>query len=681
VDRVSADDAEARAAGLPLFAAAALLLGWNAAPDAAFCDGGELGTAAFTLGVPHPTGFAFDMLAAKAAGLLPLGTLGWRQNLVSALFAAGALALLGLIADRIGRVAGVGDAGARRLGAWLAAAALGTWTTFLFSAHELEVYSSALCALGVCGYAVLCGGRGLGPACVVLGLALGLHVTVGLVAAGLVLVRLAERGAAGLLRGAWRRAPLVLAGALVLFYLPLASLRDPPIDWGDPETLARVIEHLSGARIRAAFQHEMLGADRSAALVLLQQYAESGWLLLPALLGALVGLRGARGPVLGVLAVLCADLAYAVWINPMGLASRQVGHLGFACLSVLAALGFGWALALLRRNRLGRAASVLFSAGGIGALLWGAPQAVLADGHAASELHGSGGPLAALPPRAVVLCSNDDACAGGLFAVHVERVRPDLEVVPAQHLWDPTTRRRIPELDALLDLPPGMPPPGVRRALAQAALRTLVAVAELPRPLFFERRGPLQDAGLAAPVPDPAQVPYLRLAAPRQATSLDAAAVPARLDAYARVRGAPWRGERARDAWSSVYAELGATSVANARADLGVGLLARAVQLAPDNAVMWTNLGLAHEAIGQLEAASAAALQAIHLAPARSASPWLCLARGQLHSGQPEQARRTLAAAAELGVRDGRLDALRARLGQAGRPSGAEQVPASDLPR
>ena len=43
--------------------------------DVSTADAGELGGAAWTLGVAHPTGFPLDMLA-----LLPLGSLAFRQS-------------------------------------------------------------------------------------------------------------------------------------------------------------------------------------------------------------------------------------------------------------------------------------------------------------------------------------------------------------------------------------------------------------------------------------------------------------------------------------------------------------------------------------------------------------------------------------------------------------------------
>ena len=61
-------------------------------------DGGDLITAAATGGVPHPTGYPVYLLLARAFQFLPIGSLAFRTNLLSALAAATAsLLVYGLV--------------------------------------------------------------------------------------------------------------------------------------------------------------------------------------------------------------------------------------------------------------------------------------------------------------------------------------------------------------------------------------------------------------------------------------------------------------------------------------------------------------------------------------------------------------------------------------------------------
>lgn len=60
------------------------------APTVTFEDSGELITAAFNLGIPHPPGYPLFTLLGRFFTLLPFGTIAYRVNLMSAFFTAAA---------------------------------------------------------------------------------------------------------------------------------------------------------------------------------------------------------------------------------------------------------------------------------------------------------------------------------------------------------------------------------------------------------------------------------------------------------------------------------------------------------------------------------------------------------------------------------------------------------------
>jgi tetratricopeptide (TPR) repeat protein len=640
-----------RAVFLSTFAVAGVVLGWLAAGDVGFRDAGEIGTAAFELGVAHPTGFAVDLLLLRASWLLPLGTIALRQNLMVALEAALALATLAALCDLLVARLGVQRGIARLAASGLPSLALLGWPTFLGTARATEVYSLAFLLVVASAYGVARGGAARGVAMCVVGLGPGLHVTAALYAALLLAASSLEAG----LGRAWRfvRARLAagLACAAVVLYLPLASRRQPALDWGDPETLGRVLDHLSAARIRSAYSAAMLSGDADATLRVLEQLAEL-WPVLPlALLGVVLGLRKVRAVVLGPLALLAADLAYAAWVNPMGAVDRQVGHVAGAALCLLAGLGVALACDVVPTRRLRGVVLALASLPfAVPALLL--TRAELADDFAASELHGSGGPLAAVPPRSVIVCSGDDDCAAGTFAVHVEAVRPDVDVVPAQHLWDQTVLRRI-ERSGLARVPE--PPPELRAAVADAVVRRL-AGASVPRPVLFVSDDPLRRAQVAGvPAPSVRAAPYLAVAGEQA----DFAAAVDRLDRLRTARfgstGGP-RAERARVAWSLAYDALGAALIGR---DLpaAVRALRSAASIAPHRVTAWVNLGVALERSGRFDEAKRCARRALKLDPSRP-TPWVNLARLELRVSGPAAAGRVLTLAHQAGVRDPRLDAL-----------------------
>ncbi|MDD2807459.1 MAG: DUF2723 domain-containing protein [Patescibacteria group bacterium] len=85
--------------GLVFFVAMSVYI-MTLAPSITMEDSGELVTAAYTLGIPHPSGYPLFVLLGKLFTFLPLGTIAWRVNLMSACFASLAVALLYLILEK-----------------------------------------------------------------------------------------------------------------------------------------------------------------------------------------------------------------------------------------------------------------------------------------------------------------------------------------------------------------------------------------------------------------------------------------------------------------------------------------------------------------------------------------------------------------------------------------------------
>ena len=109
---MSATDARERrrtaafALGLGLLAFS--VYAWGACRTIYVGDSGELVTAVYLLGIPHPTGYPLYVLLGKLWTLaLPFGSIAWRMSLFSAACAAGACALLFLFLCRSVRLAAV----------------------------------------------------------------------------------------------------------------------------------------------------------------------------------------------------------------------------------------------------------------------------------------------------------------------------------------------------------------------------------------------------------------------------------------------------------------------------------------------------------------------------------------------------------------------------------------------
>lgn len=610
------------------------LVAWGAfvallAPDVAFRDSGEIGGAAVTLGIAHPTGFALDMLWMHAWTWLPLGSLALRASLGVAFAAAACVAL---VADVIAQLSE--DRGAV-VGALVGAVVLGSFSTFLGTATLIEVYSSSLFLVLVALRELVHERPRIGALAVVAGLAIGAHVTAWLGCGALfVIAALRSRAGAGPRLGAafGGGALAVVVALVVALYLPLRSATDPAFDWGDPETLARWWEHLSASRIRSAY------ADAPSDLVgLLAQLGEL-WAFVPLVIFGL--LRGAPRARVALLALALLDVAYGAFVNPMGIVDQQVGHVAGAALAVFAGVGAGELVARLARHR--RASSVLLA--GL-ALVVGVTQSsvhVDVDRDGADALLGGAGVLGALPPRAIYVCTSDDACASALFARYAVGERPDLDVVVAQHLWEPTERAKLRAI--ALGLGTDRPAEPTERArLAAAALIALASVRD--RPVRFEEGEVFPFRG------------QLRAAEP----GVVGLGTRSDLDAWRRFAEARRpRSRRGRETLSRLHEALGRTLLREGADAAARDAFSRSAIAAPWRAVAWTNLGVVAAGMGALDEAIVATELATRLDPARETA-WLNLARYQA-AQHPTLALDTLRRAEARGVWSDAMEELRRAL-------------------
>jgi len=207
------------------------------APTVTGEDSGELIGAAYSLGVPHPPGYPVWTMLAHGFTWLPLGTVGWRVNAVSAFCGAGTIALLTLI--------GIGLTG-RRGAAVLGALCLATSRVFWEHALIAEVYTLSTLFMALLLYLCL---RGFRPdqsariygTALLAGVGTGVHSTLVLLLPFwfVLLVHQSPPERRSSPTFYLKLGAATLLGTAVYLYLPLASLRNPAVNWGDPQTLSR----------------------------------------------------------------------------------------------------------------------------------------------------------------------------------------------------------------------------------------------------------------------------------------------------------------------------------------------------------------------------------------------------------------------------------------------------------
>lgn len=202
-------------------------------------DGGELITAAVTLGIPHPPGYPVYTLLGKAFSTLPIGTIAYRFNLFSALTASVAAgfivaATLKYLEDRkYSRTAAISAGMAFAL------------TPLVWSqAVVTEVYSLNLAFLAACLWALFSRQSSILSG-MLLGLAVCTHLT------SLLMLPMVF-----LLTGSEKRIGLFLGislGLIPLLMLPWLAYQGSPVIWGNPTTLSGWFWLISGQIFKANF--------------------------------------------------------------------------------------------------------------------------------------------------------------------------------------------------------------------------------------------------------------------------------------------------------------------------------------------------------------------------------------------------------------------------------------------
>jgi len=244
-------------------------------------DGVELTAVATILGIAHPPGYPFFSLLGKIFVQLPLGTIAFRMNLMSAATATILAVLVASILWRLLPMLGLIKPDRFLARAILSAAA--AWTvafsrTFWCQAGLTEVYLlNAAIFAGILLLLLLAMAerdkRWFLAAVLLTGLGFGNHTTMVLLVPALALVgvwlelkprkdrearkrrtmpaersfptRLVQLAGFALLLGA--------LGASIYAYLPLRAAKNPPLNWGDPSTARNFLWSIRGGEFRNVF--------------------------------------------------------------------------------------------------------------------------------------------------------------------------------------------------------------------------------------------------------------------------------------------------------------------------------------------------------------------------------------------------------------------------------------------
>ncbi len=223
------------------------------APSIGYQDTPEFVDTSFALSISHPSGFPAYNLISKVITFLPLGSIAFRVNLFSALFACLTLVILYLSIIRILELCfPKSTPESRELPAFLPSALLAFTSPFWSNSLIAEVYTlhsffTSLIIYFLLSWKVKEDVRYLYLAALCFGLSAGNHGTVAFYLPAILILfffwikkeKIKNLGLTSL---------IFLVGFSVYLYLPIRSMAEPIIDWGNPETLQNFFDQVTDRR-------------------------------------------------------------------------------------------------------------------------------------------------------------------------------------------------------------------------------------------------------------------------------------------------------------------------------------------------------------------------------------------------------------------------------------------------
>ena len=276
-------------------------------PTVSFIDSGELATVATVPGIAHPTGYPLFTLLSRCAVMTPFGGEEiLKLNIFGAIVTAFSVGLFFKVALTLRQFSNTGDANKRlhptadRKG-HLACAAIGS-LVFGFSrtvwaqSVAIEVYGLHLALMLLTMLAFLKGmqeemasevgiSKHLVLSSFILGMSFTNHLTTILIipALGYLYFKSFGIGKGSLLRVA-KLVPFFILGTSAYLYLPIRSNAHPPVDWGHPAELERLVWHVSGKQYRSWIFSSFESAQKQFSYFIHHFPSEFHWIVILVLL-------------------------------------------------------------------------------------------------------------------------------------------------------------------------------------------------------------------------------------------------------------------------------------------------------------------------------------------------------------------------------------------------------------
>ncbi|KPL19500.1 MAG: hypothetical protein AMJ92_02520 [candidate division Zixibacteria bacterium SM23_81] len=467
--------------GALAFSLPLLLYGITLCPTVPVGDGGELTCAAHSLGIAHPTGYPlFCLWGRMFIFALPFENIAVRVNVMSGFFAS----LAALSVYFLARELFWGIFKEKKL--FLRLTALVTALMYAFSetlwsqAVQSEVYAlhaflTVVLILIMVVWWRTAHGRLAYLWAFLWGLSLSNHTSVIFLSAAALYVALSGRHRLELKRCLPGMTLLFLLGISLYLYLPLRSAANPPHDWGNPENLRRLWDHVTARQYRRFFLFSSLpdvwNNIRHYVRLLADQFGAP--VLLLSLAGAV--LQGARKRGLFVLFILIvvSNVLLAASYDILDIEAYYLpSYLIFALwLGLALALGLRWLLC--RYGGIGfRSALVVFLVA-LTTMPLGVNYSKASQKRMTIARDYGFNILSSVEPGAILFTSADNETFPVMYLHDVEGIRPDVAIFDLG-----STLERMRRFLGTSLIPPGEDPAGLRRMVLDKACQPVYFAKE-----------------------------------------------------------------------------------------------------------------------------------------------------------------------------------------------------------
>jgi len=311
-------------------------------------DSGEFTAAAFSLGIPHNSGYPLYSLLGKIFCMIPIGNVGFRLNLMSAFFSAFAVLLVYDIIRRFTH---------NILCALTAASFLAFTPLFWSQTVSAEVYPLHVFFVALMIRLLWRWDQNRAFHCLLIfvfvtGLSFGNHMqTVMLAPPVLYFIISGDKKAIFSLRHFAAISVFFILPLTLYLFLPIRTQAGAAIHWGDPDNVERFLAHVTatahrGAYVFSAGPSQYLSRFLEALNVMADQY---GVLLVLSLWGW-IKLSSVRWKIFFA-GIILFDLVYTVFLNIISFEVTPFTLPSLIVLAILLGMGFHHLLCWIRRRK------------------------------------------------------------------------------------------------------------------------------------------------------------------------------------------------------------------------------------------------------------------------------------------------------------------------------------------